>query len=999
MEGVRVIKTVFEACTPRDDVLRGALTEDTFAADLQAVANKTAPPVYSDANQFFASSYPTAGLRTLAAEVFNRFSEGAYSSPVLRLETSFGGGKTHNLIALWHMATSPEAVESAGWMPEVSLPKAPICVVPLSCDKYGADEVARHGQVVTRTLWGEAAWQLGNYESMRTSDEERLAPSEGALDSLMKDKQVLILLDEFAAYLRGAKGKRVGGGTLADQSLRYFHMLLGYAASHANLVVVYTLAESTDAYATETGAVVEQVRESRVISARQERVITPTSETEIAEILKRRLFRKIDSAAACEIAEDYSRCLAKALEQGASLPTEVADISYRQRLEMSYPFHPEFVGTLYRKTASISSFQRTRGVLRLLAAVTRCLFDKKPPDTYLIQSTDIDLSEPSIRNDLTSRLDRARLDVAVSSDIWSEHGNAHAQEIDRDWLAKGYPGLCTRVAQAVFLHSLVAGRDTMLGAEPSEILLASLRPELPFDLVEKALEQIDKKFWYADYDGKRYFFKEEPTLKKLIEDAASNVGTLEAKDAIRKKIREVFAGSVFNQPVFFPSGPQDVPDDSGRPGLVVLDFDHLAFSATDSEIPKVVEDVFRQAGEDLGFRKYQNNLVILACDENERDRLVEVAKRFKGIEGLNRSEAVKQQLPRAKVKDLKSSEDEAGLEYLVAVTNAYKHLFFPSTTTGGVEHYQLPPQDTNGAKRQQQTVLRAKLIELKQALADIDQKLAPEYVRDKVWTSEDDITTLELERSFRRKQRVYMLFDTEPLKETIKVGVASGVWVYHDGQVAYRKQNPPLVSAIRFDSQCALLTVTRADALYPQSKPEDVRIEPPGGWTRAGGGEGEARDVPKRNLTFEYTGPVAKAFTGVLDQLKDAGICEIRVLILDFTGVGNTTAFMYAWPAFITVGGDLSVSHRLTARIADGSMLRLEFEGPGKYFQRIKPAVETATADHGSTEDYFANTTLRLSFGSPVARDDPWFRQMRDTLIGNGFDEITLKAEAVEEDL
>ena len=111
------MKTIFELALPRDEVLQGDLREDMFAARLRDVMERTADDIYKHPNRFFENTFPTDGLKTLLNEVLGRLTGQAPSkNPIIRLETSFGGGKTHNLIALYHALTQRS---SCKWPAEV----------------------------------------------------------------------------------------------------------------------------------------------------------------------------------------------------------------------------------------------------------------------------------------------------------------------------------------------------------------------------------------------------------------------------------------------------------------------------------------------------------------------------------------------------------------------------------------------------------------------------------------------------------------------------------------------------------------------------------------------------------------------------------------------------------------------------------------------------------------------------------------------------------------
>jgi hypothetical protein len=1000
--GRAAVRTIFETCVPREDVLSGDLPEHQFAAKLYAVARQDpqAPAVYRETRAFFTYTYPTQGLRSLMREVFGRFRGAPGSSPTLRLETSFGGGKTHNMIALWHAARhAREAAAAAGsWLDPALLPAEPIHVVALVGDQYGGGEVDRHDGVLTRTLWGELAWQLGAYDVLREADTQRQAPSRAALEEVLGGRPVLVLLDELPHYLRMAKGQRVGRGTLADQTLGFFRLLLEYAAGHDHLVVVYSLSERQDAFARERDEIVEQIGEARSLSARQERVVTPIAEGEIAAVLRRRLFLAVDAAAAPEVAEGYVEHLRRSRAQGAPLPSEVEEPSFRQRLEASYPFHPELLATLYRKACSFPTFQWARGALRLLAATVRWLWQVRPKDAYLVHSTDLDLSHPAVQQELTARLDRPRLRSAIAEDIWSEHGNAHAQRFDEEWAAKGYLHLCRRAAQAVFLHSLVYGAARKAaGADPAEAHLACGRPGLPFDVVDRVLSQIDEKFWYAEFDGQRYVFHDDPTVKKLIEEAAGAVSHLTAKEDVRHKAQEVFgAGGLFDL-VPFPAGPEEVPDRGGRPLLVLLDPDHVALEGGSEQVPAVVEDIFYRAGQDRDFRNYQNNLVVLVADAGKRDGAAALAQKVRGIKNLLDSPEQVRRLGQEGERKLREAQGAADLDFRVAVTNLYCHLFYrPMDEGAAVAHHELPAQESAQVRRQQQTVLRDALAQLGKVLADRD--LSPEWVRERIWNDAvGEITLHELADRFRRRPRAYLLFDEglSILRRTVVRGVAEGLWVFFDertGEV-YRKGRALAAEQVRLEKDAWLLTPARAEERVPSPgpstegarRPEGIAAGPtPTGTAAAPAGAAETEAAPyagERGWRAEASGPPTKAFAELRDRLAEAGDTHLEELLLEVADIQDTRRLLDGWSAVTNAlaGARVTVTHALQARGADGEPLSLTFQGPDRQFARlqgwIRGVLEQLAAQRreGQLEEPFLQTRVTARFPQPVdAADARW---------------------------
>jgi predicted AAA+ superfamily ATPase len=389
------MRTVFETCQPREEVLRGELREQQFAASLTRVLRGDADAVYGDPPTFFKNTYATGGLRNLLSEALGRLTgQKSASAPVIRVEASFGGGKTHNLIALYHVCRSPLAARSfPAFVPADLLPRKPLDLVAgvVGGDLDAANGID-HGDVRTFTLWGEIAYQLAGaegYEILRPSDEQRVAPRTQVWEKLIGGDPAAIMIDEVAQHLRSARAIKAssGGTNLAEQTVAFLMSLIKFAAESPRAVLVYTLADPGDAFGKETEEVRLELAEAGSVSARQEHVLTPTAENEISAIVGHRLFAHIDRSAAKEVSRDFSDYFTRVIAQGVDLPARATRTEFRAEMALDYPFHPELLTTLNRKTSTIPNFQKTRGVLRLLAQVIRGLWQERPQDCCLIAPT------------------------------------------------------------------------------------------------------------------------------------------------------------------------------------------------------------------------------------------------------------------------------------------------------------------------------------------------------------------------------------------------------------------------------------------------------------------------------------------------------------------------------------------------------------------------------------------------------------------------------------
>ena len=300
------LPTIFEICRPRADVLRGAITEADFAADLAQVIKGSASDEYRDPARFFANTYPTRGLKNLLANVCRRLTGvGGEVASIFRLDTSYGGGKTHGLIALCHAARGMPGVSDIGeFVDPVLLPHGPVRVAAFDGENAAPAEGREMGDgVLAFTPWGEIAHALAGqagYERVRKSDESRIAPGAETLRGLFGGEPTLILLDELSVYLRKVRSLEAA----RYQMTAFLTSLFKAVESAPNAVLVYTLAigkdgRAADAYTEENQFIADQMTEAEGVSARKATLLNPTEEDETVQVLRRRRSVIFSGCAAC----------------------------------------------------------------------------------------------------------------------------------------------------------------------------------------------------------------------------------------------------------------------------------------------------------------------------------------------------------------------------------------------------------------------------------------------------------------------------------------------------------------------------------------------------------------------------------------------------------------------------------------------------------------------------------------------------------------------------
>ena len=1023
------MQSIFDLCIPRMEVLQGELREDIFAARLQDVMNGKADPVYGDPATFFDNTYPTAGLETLLADALGRLTgKAAGKNAVIRLETAFGGGKTHSLIALYHVASghAPKSVQvllGKG----AALPKPGQIAI---AGVVGSDLDATIGidhpkdKVKTFTLWGELAYQLGGragYALVKESDEWKSAPGTGLFETLVGDKPTLIMLDEVARHLRGAVAVPTATkqSTLADQTVAFLMSLLEFAASKERCLVVLTLASQTDAFAPETELLTQKLAEALKVSARQERVLPPTGEGEIPAIVTHRLFKTIERDAARPVLEAYGQYYARLMDaaRNADLPQRSTRAEYVQEMVNAYPFHPELLTALDLKVSTIPNFNRTRGALRLLAWTVRALWQNKPEGTWLIHPHHLELSQSQIAEDLTSRLDRPKFRQVIEADVVSPlaGAQAHAQEADQPLTASGKPPYARRLATTIFLHSLTQGIAS--GVDPADLMLAVLQPDGAGGgddpaIVSRALERLYEQAWFLEYDGHRYRFKTEPSINKIIADETAQVQMTKGKIEVEGRIRQIWKKGYF-KPAPFPVEPADVDDDADLPKLVLMHFDAVKSSAAESEPPDLVRHIYEYTGAMESFRTFQNNLVFLVADADQVDNMVNVARRYLAIgrivgDGARMSEFNKEQRD-----TFTQAHQAAELDVRVAITKAYRYLYYPSSDAPKSHSFlrreTLPAQDQGDVDKDQTNVILRVLRQLKKAQAADDEMLSAFYVKAKAWDqNQQSMTTDDLRRAFARKISLRILLDVGQLRKTIQNGVQTGTWIYYDAgeQFGFDKDSPPPAWKIGDDTllytpeEAARLQIHIKGKWQPEidgtkkvlstcpvcGKPEDeciCGVTPPG-----------KTGVPAK-LTGQ--GAVAQAFQQIADACQEHTIHRVRQLVIKIDGMGkqgaaDSHALGLAIPqwgkgrftveqqfiaAFANVG-QVSQLAATGSKLAGSESFELKFKGGWDRYKRIK----SLTDAFGQEADEL-KVTLRVNaeFDGGIQVSGQQFQTIRDVLV------------------
>ncbi len=1019
------MKTIFELAIPRNEVLQGDLREDMFAARLKDVMERTADDVYRHPNRFFENTFPTDGLKTLLNEVLGRLTgQAPANNPIIRLETSFGGGKTHNLIALYHAVNGE--VDPAHLKPFVDdswqLPQPGQVdvagVVGSDLDPFtGLSHPADN--VTTYTLWGELAYQLGGrsgYALAEEGDRNKVAPGTALFEKIVGDRPTLIMIDEIARHLRAAIGAPTASGksNLAEQITAFLMSLMEFAASQKQVVLVLTMASEVDAFAQETDELRNTLAESLKVSARQERVLTPTGENEIAAIVVHRLFKQVDHAGAQAAINRYGAYYQELEGQGAHVHDRALRADYLQEFTTSYPFHPALIRVLNLKVSTIPNFQRTRGALRLLAAVVRRLWATKPELAWLIHPYHIDLGYQQIIEDLTSRLDRPKFKQVCEADIVSPQLGipAHANEADQPLAAGGKPAYARYAGTTIFLHSLTQGIAS--GVELPELMLALVTPTATGGddptVIMRSLERLYDTAWFLEYDGYKYRFKTEPSLNKIVDDETGAIGVLKAKHEIDNRIKKIWRKG-FLQPVYFPAIPNDLDDNAGKPKLAIPHYDAIKIDATATEPPDLVRKLYEYTGALESFRSYQNNVMFLVADADQVEQMIKVTRRYMAISRITGSSDRMREFHKEHQKKLKEMGQAAELDVRVAITKSYRYLFYPTgdapKSQAFLRRETAPPQDQGDTDVDQTNVVVRVLHNLQKVRTADDDPLPAQYLYAKAWDKNQvEMTTEDLRRAFARKIGLPLLLDINQLKRSIESGVKARVWLYYSAQedFAYDHESPPALWQIGDNTY--LYTPAEAARLKLRIKGK-WQPRPPDGGTEAV----EEEEEPPEDELIDIIGPArprqvtgigvpVQAFQQLLDQCQEYEVVGLRRLQLAFQGIeqGRVTDLRAIGLSIPQMGkADFGIKLKLIIQFDEQAdkYFNLEFQDNWNRYKRLKQITD-AFAGEGST----INVDFRLvaKFEADLSPTAPELGTIRDVLEQMNMGTIQLEAEAVYEE-
>lgn len=619
-----------EVVEPHQDVATGEFQQAEFAADMAKVHSGSAPAEYRDPRQFFSRTYLTEGLSALLIGAAKRLS-GSGGDPVVELQTNFGGGKTHSMLALYHMA-GPTPVQDLPGLDRLldehglSVPPAINRAVLVGTSRGPQDVLNAEGGRKIRTTWGELAWQLGGadaFDMIAENDTNGIAPGSHLLEAIFKKcAPCLILIDEWVAYLRQIyRVEGLPSGSF-DSNLSFVQSLTEAVKASPGTLLVASLPASQIEVGGEGGQ--EALARLKQTFSRVESSWRPASQEESYEIVRRRLFKEVPGDK-FHHRDNTLKQFAKLYRENANdFPQGCADEDYRRKLEKAYPIHPELFDQLYTTWGSLEKFQRTRGVLRLMAQAIHELWMNGDPSVMIMPGS-VSVSSSRVEPELLHYLDVSWQSI-IAGDVDGTASTPY--KIDQSAPNLNRYSATRRVARAIFMGTAPTHQQQNTGLDDKQINLGVVQPGERPAIFGDALRRLTNQAKFMHSDLGRYWYSMSASLNRIAADKAAQIEAalvlMRIDSELGKHVNGLADRGHFDTVQVAPASSAEVPDEAGGVRVVVLGVAHPHNGRDGSEALTEAKDILTQRGSTP--RVYRNMLVFIAADARQLDSLKDAVR-------------------------------------------------------------------------------------------------------------------------------------------------------------------------------------------------------------------------------------------------------------------------------------------------------------------------------------------------------------------------------------
>ena len=734
------MKDVWDTCRFSSDVISADFSKAKFAVELHEFLDGTADRTYQDPATFFENTFLTDQMKLLVRDALVRLDTGN-GQPVTVIDTGFGGGKTHSLLLLHHILSNRDIgldfVREKGISADMGIDRIPEArIVEIDCRK-----------ITKNTLWGEIAHRLGRYTDFESMDARREPLTDISAIKRLLGGPVLIMLDELPHYLFKADGILVGKKTLGELTILFVMELISAVAASQRAFLVLTLTEKQNLYEAEASdirskldrkmtdfRVDELVGDLNEAISRQAHMMTPVNRNQIYNVVNARLVKHVDAVQKAATIREYADYYEK---HGM----DVGDIL--EKMERSYPFHPNLIDTLHDRVSTISEFNQTRGMLRLLARVIRQIVEERPP-CKIIGVSDIRLDNPEIKDELTVRLNQ-NLGTVIDVDCVKHAGEADGTKS---------VSVVGPMAAAILLFSL-HGHSKKSGIRRGEIKAAVGYPGLDPSLMDKALdEDVMQNFWYVhDVDGQEFYFDEFANINAIIHEHKKFVTSAEIRDEIRRALNALLPSDGFRPVLWEKDG---LSDNDSLKLFVASHSVNLSGDAGD----EYMAGILNRAGENIRTNK---NTIAMVYAESEAVPILErTARTLAAIRKAKKDERIKADKPFMRQIAGKESDAQSQLKSDCLMT--YSNVMYPRGNR--------IQRDEVRFGESKKTTITGAVMDLLESQGKMVRNIGP----DGLEVGDEPVGITQIYKNFKEDKSKPFVLDGESVGEAVKEGLRDGVF-------------------------------------------------------------------------------------------------------------------------------------------------------------------------------------------------------------------------------
>ncbi|MEW6213264.1 MAG: Swt1 family HEPN domain-containing protein, partial [Acidobacteriota bacterium] len=765
-----------EIVTPHPDVASGRYQQAEFAADLGQVHRGEGSDEYRDPRSFFQRTFLTEGLKHLLTGSLRRLSNTG-GDPVIELQTNFGGGKTHSMLALYHLFSGVAVSELAGI--ESVLEQAGVTELPkvrravlVGTALSPAQPLRKSKKQIINTLWGEMAWQLlgdEGYALVAEADRQGVSPGSDALRELFqRAAPCLVLIDEWIAYVRQLYGVSGLAGGSFDASLTFAQALTEAARAVAGALVVASIPSSDIEIGGEGGH--EALTRLRNTFGRLESAWRPASAEEGFEIVRRRLFQPITESQKFTTRDAVVKAFMDVYhQQSGEFPSECREADYERRMKAAFPIHPELFDRLYNDWSSLDKFQRTRGVLRLMAAVIHALWEREDR-SLLIMPASTPVDDPAVQFELTRYLEDPWIPV-IEKDVDGPH--SLSLRLDRENPNLGRYSACRRVARTLYLGSAPTLHTANKGLDDRRIKLGCAQPGESVPTFGDALRRLTDQATHLYVDGSRYWYSTQPSVNRLAQDRASQQSDDAVHEEILSRLRtEAKQRGDFVGVHLVPGA--EVPDE--RDARLVFMGPSYSHSSKSAESPARQEAARLLEMRGSGPRSYKNALVFLAPDSARLRDLEQAVRQYLAWKSID-EEHETLNLDAFQENQAKTKHNQADDIVRQRIPETYIWLLAPglpspSSPISDIEWHELRLQGQDALALRASKKLRNEELMITQLAGT---RLRLELDRVPLWRG-DHVSVKQLAEDFAKYLYLPRLRDTNVLLNAIQEGASLLTW-------------------------------------------------------------------------------------------------------------------------------------------------------------------------------------------------------------------------------